>query len=104
MARVELTLAAVEDLDRMIVTHSLPANTRLRVQRSLRLLEQFPSVGRQTEGRWKPLRFILGPWRWLLLVYVHDERQDLVSVLLAGEVDDHLTLTGLRILYDRNRV
>ena len=65
----------------MIVTHSLPPDTRARVQRSLRILEQFPSVGRQMEGRWDSIRFILGPWRWLVLVYVHDQQQDLAIVL-----------------------
>ncbi len=95
MTRVELSLTAVEDLDRMIVTHSLPANTRARVQRSLRILEQFPLVGRQLEGRWKPLRFILGPWRWLLLVYVHDEQQDVVFVLTIQDARSSVSVTNL---------
>ncbi|MGP0103638.1 MAG: type II toxin-antitoxin system RelE family toxin [Solirubrobacteraceae bacterium] len=95
MTRVELSLTTVEDLDRMIVTHSLPANTRARVQRSLRILEQFPLVGRQLEGRWKPLRFILGPWRWLLLVYVHDEQQDVVFVLTIQDARSSVSVTNL---------
>jgi plasmid stabilization system protein ParE len=95
VTRVELSLTAVEDLDRMIVTHSLPANTRARVQRSLRILEQFPLVGRQLEGRWKPLRFILGPWRWLLLVYVHDEQQDVVFVLTIQDARSSVSVTNL---------
>jgi len=64
----------------MILTHSLPADTRARVQRSLRALERFPRLGRELEGRWRPFRFILGPWRWLLILYVYDERDDLVLV------------------------
>jgi len=95
VTRVELSLTTVEDLDRMIVTHSLPANTRARVQRSLRILEQFPLVGRQLEGRWKPLRFILGPWRWLLLVYVHDEQQDVVFVLTIQDARSSVSVTNL---------
>jgi plasmid stabilization system protein ParE len=95
VTRVELSLTAVEDLDRMIVTHSLPSDTRARVQSSLRILEQFPLVGRQLEGRWKPLRFILGPWRWLLLVYVHDERQDLVLVLSVQDARSSASVTNL---------
>ena len=81
MARVELSLAAVENLDRMIITHSLPIDTRARVKRSLGILEQFPLVGRQLEGRWQPLRLLIGSWRWLLLVYLYDERDDLIVVV-----------------------
>lgn len=81
MAKVELSAAAVEDLDRMILTHSLPANTRQRVKRSLAVLEQFPRSGRQLEGRWRPMRFILGPWRWMLIVYTYQEDDDVVFVV-----------------------
>jgi hypothetical protein len=81
VARVELNLAAVENLDRTIVTHSLPVDTRARVKRSLGILEQFPLVGRQLQGRWQPLRLLIGPWRWLLLVYLYDERDNLIVVV-----------------------
>jgi plasmid stabilization system protein ParE len=81
VTHVELSLAAVEDLDRMIVTHSLPSDTRALVQRSLRILEQFPLVGRQLEGGWQPLRLLIGPWRWLLLVYTHDEHDEEIVVV-----------------------
>lgn len=81
MAHVEVRPAAVESLDRMIVTHSLPTDTWARIGRSLQILEQFPMVGHQLEGRWRPLRFILGPWRWLLLIYAYDEYEDLVAVV-----------------------
>jgi len=64
----------------MILTHSLPPDTRARVQRSLRVLERFPRVGRELEGRWQPFRFILGPWRWLLVVYVYDEEEEVVLI------------------------
>ncbi len=64
----------------MVLTHSLPADTRARVKRSLRALEHFPRLGREFEGRWKPLRFILGPWPWLLIVYLYDEQDDVVLV------------------------
>ena len=65
----------------MIITHSLPPDTRERVRRSLRQLEQFPRIGRQLEGRWKPLRLILGPWRWMLILYGYEEPDDLVLVV-----------------------
>jgi hypothetical protein len=95
VTHVELHLAAVEDLDRMIVTHSLPADTRERVKRSLRILEQFPSVGRQLEGRWQHLRFILGPWRWLLLVHVCDEQRDTISVVSIEDARSSTAVTRL---------
>lgn len=80
MAEVRLSAIAVEDLDRMIITHSLSAGTRARVKRSLRLLERFPRIGRELPGRWRPFRFILGPWRWMLVLYVYDEKRNLVLV------------------------
>jgi hypothetical protein len=95
VTRVELSLTAVEDLDRMVVTHSLPLDTRARVQRSLRILERFPTVGREMEGRWGSIRFILGPWRWLLLVYVHDEQRDLAIVLTIQDARSSTAVTNL---------
>ena len=70
MAVVELAVSAVEDLDRLIQTHSLPADTKARVARSVRGLERFPELGPPLTGAWEGMRFILGPWRWMPLVYV----------------------------------
>jgi hypothetical protein len=95
VTHVELNLAAVEGLDRMIVTHSLPSDTRARVQRSLRILEQFPLVGRQLEGQWQHFRFIIGPWRWLLLVYTHDGQRDVVSVVSIEDARSSAAVTHL---------
>jgi plasmid stabilization system protein ParE len=76
-----LTPAAAEDLDRLIFTHSLPANTKERVKRSLRPLADFPLLGQMLSGRWEGFRFILGPWRWMLILYVFDPDSDQVSVV-----------------------
>jgi plasmid stabilization system protein ParE len=81
VAEVRLSADAVKDLDRMILTHSLPPDTRERVRRSLRVLEQFPRIGRKLDGRWRPLRFILGPWRWMLIIYSYEEPEDVVLVV-----------------------
>ena len=81
MTRVELAQAAVEDLEALITTHSLPANTGQRVRWSLQPLEQFPRLGPELAGRWTGFRFVLGPWRWLLIVYSYDESADRVAVV-----------------------
>lgn len=94
MAEVRLTVAAVENLDRLILTHSLPPDTKIRVKRSLRLLERFPRVGRELEGSWQPFRFILGPWRWLLILYVYDEQEDVVLVLTMQDARSSTAATS----------
>ena len=81
MARVVVTPAAREDLERLIRTHSLPADARDRVLRSLRPLARFPRLGAELGGRWERFRFVLGPWRWMIVVYVVDEAADLVAVV-----------------------
>jgi hypothetical protein len=81
VTRVVLSVIAVEDLDRMIVSHSLTPDTRARVKRSLSPLERFPRLGRRLEGSWGPFRCILGPWRWMLIVYVYEEERDEVFIL-----------------------
>lgn len=81
MARVVVTPAALDDLDQLILTHSLSADTRARVRDSLRPLERFPLLGAELEGRWAGFRFVLGPWRWLLVVYVYDDAEDRVAIV-----------------------
>jgi plasmid stabilization system protein ParE len=80
LARVELAEAAVQDLERLIRTHSLPSNTRERVKRSLRSLERFPLIGAPLEGQWRGSRFVLGPWRWMVIVYEYFEVEERVVV------------------------
>ena len=94
MASVELSAAAVEDLDALIRTHSLPADTRARVARSLRPLEGFPLMGPALEGRWEGFRFLLGPWRWLMLVYVFVEHEDRVVVVTIQDARSATAATG----------
>ncbi len=96
MARVELAVAAVDDLDRLIRTHSLPADTRARVARSLRSLVEFPKIGPALVGRWDGYRFILGPWRWLILVYVFIEEEDRVVVVTIQDARSSMAVTGSR--------
>jgi plasmid stabilization system protein ParE len=81
VARVELSAAAVEDLDKLIRSHSLPQDTKERFKRSVKPLERFPLLGAALEGRWAGFRFILGPWRWMIVVYVYLEREDRVVIV-----------------------
>jgi len=32
-------------------------------------------------GRWAGFRFVLGPWRWMIVVYVFDEADDRVAIV-----------------------
>lgn len=83
--RVELARRAVQNLDRLIATHSLPEDTRERVRRSLRPLERFPHLGHELTDRWSDHRVLLGPWRWMLLVYRLDESNDRVVVVTVQD-------------------
>lgn len=94
MAEVRISAVALEDLDRLILTHSLPADTRARVQRCLRVLERFPRIGRQLEGQWSPFRFLLGPWRWMLILYVFEEPDDAVIVTTFQDARSSSAGTG----------
>lgn len=85
MPRVELSVRAIDNLDRLITTHSLPADTRKRVRGILHPLATFPQMGRELEGRWADHRVILGPWRWMLLVYRNDETGDRVVVVTVQD-------------------
>jgi hypothetical protein len=70
-------------VDQLILSHSLPADTRERVKRSLLPLARFPRLGpeiAQLEDG-KELHFLIGPWPWLVLVYIFDEATDLVTVV-----------------------
>lgn len=81
MARVQLAAAAVEDLDGLIRSHTLPPDTRERFKRSLGHLERFPLLGPELSGRWEGFRFVLGPWRWMIVVYAYFPEDDRVVVV-----------------------
>lgn len=93
MARVELAVSAVEDLDGLI---RMPPDTHERVVRSLRSLAQFPNIGPALAGRWAGFRFLLGPWRWLILVYVYIEAEDRVVVVTIQDARSSTAATTVR--------
>ena len=94
MARVIVSPSAADDLDDMIVTHSLPADTRNRVRRSIQPLERFPLLGAPLEGRWHNYRFVLGPWRWMLIVYAYDAEADIVAIATIQDGRTAQAVTG----------
>lgn len=94
MATVELSRRALEDLDRMIVSHSLPPDTGARVRTVLAPLSTFPNLGRRLQGRWADYRVLLGPWRWMLLVYRIDEERDRVVVVTVQDARSSSAVTS----------
>jgi plasmid stabilization system protein ParE len=80
VAVVLVTETAAQDLSDLIAEHSLPQDTKQRVRERLRPLARFPSMGSPLEGRWNGCRFLLGPWRWMLLVYEYVDELDTVFV------------------------
>lgn len=96
MAKVELTAAAVADLDRLIRTHTLPADTKRRVKRSLAPLQRFPRLGPELTRRWQGFRFLLGPWRWMLIVYVFLEDDGRVAVVTIQDARSSGAATATR--------
>jgi plasmid stabilization system protein ParE len=85
LARVIVTPRAVEDLTRLIESLGLPPSTLRRVQRSLRVLERFPLAGRALHGRWQGKRVLIGPWPWMIMVYVHDGDDDVVYIVAVHD-------------------
>ena len=94
MPRVLVAPAAAADLERLILTQSLPADTMARVRRSIEPLATFPLLGASLEGRWRDYRFVLGPWRWMLIVYVHDT--DTVAVVTIQDARSSTAATADR--------
>lgn len=96
MARVAFSAAAAEDLARLKITHRLPPDTNERVKRSLRSLGRFPRLGAPLEGGWEGFRFILGPWRWMVIVYEYVEDQELVLVVTVQDARSSSAATATR--------
>lgn len=95
MATVELAEAALQDLSRLVRTLSLPPDTAVRVRRTLELLQRFPRLGAELGGRWKGTRFLLGPWRWMIIVYTFFEEEDRVVVVTIQDGRSAASPTGL---------
>jgi plasmid stabilization system protein ParE len=94
--RVVVTEAAARSLTELIDSHSLPADTAERVRRALSPLRRFPRLGTVLDPAVPEVRFLLGPWRWLLIVYAYREADDLVAVLTFEDGRSARTATARR--------
>jgi hypothetical protein len=47
-------------------------------------------------GRWTGMRFTLGPWRWMLLVYQFDESGDRLVVVTIQDSRSSEAVTSTR--------
>jgi mRNA-degrading endonuclease RelE of RelBE toxin-antitoxin system len=81
MPAIEVTRQARDELRELIESRRLPAATRERVSRSLRTLEEFPRAGKPLAGVWRDCRALIGPWGWLIVVYMHIKAEDRVVVI-----------------------
>lgn len=93
MARVVVAQTARAQLDSLSRTHSLPTSTRERFKRSVGALRTFPELGPALEGRWRGYRFVLGPWRWMLVVYRYDSMNDRVVIVSAQDARSSVSPT-----------
>lgn len=97
MLRIIVSPAAAASLARLTVSHSLPSDTKERFRRSIRPLAEFPLLGRALEGGgYDGLRFILGPWRWMVIVYEHDADADVVNILAVEDARSSTAATNYR--------
>jgi hypothetical protein len=78
---IEVTRLARDELRELIETRQLPDDTRQRVSRSLLTLEEFPRAGMQLSGVWRDCRALIGPWAWLIVVYMYIETENRVVVI-----------------------
>lgn len=81
MPVIEVTRLAHDELRELIETRRLPADTPKRVSRSLLALEEFPRAGKQLSGLWRDCRALIGPWGWLIVVYMYIEAEDRVVII-----------------------
>jgi plasmid stabilization system protein ParE len=81
VARIIVTPQARRDVDEAISALTLPEDTWARIARSLGPLETFPLAGPELTGRWAPVRFVLGPWSWMILLYRYEQSSDRVYVI-----------------------
>lgn len=81
MTAIEVTDEARDNLADLVALLSLPLDTRLRVIASISQLATSPRMGKALEPPFAPARWIIGPWAWMVIVYLHLEEEDVVMVV-----------------------
>ncbi len=75
MIQLEWSEQALRGLEQLVFSHSLPTDTRQRIENSAIPLVRFPRIGpalrELSDG--SELRFLIGPWPWLIIVYLYRE-------------------------------
>ncbi len=94
MTRVIVTPQAQRDVDEAISALGLPDETWVRIARSSRALETFPLAGPVLAGRWSPIRFVLGPWSWMILLYRYDESSERIYVVAMHDARSATSVTA----------
>ena len=56
--------------------------------------KRFPELGRALTGRWTGFRVVLGPWSWMLLVYVFEPATGLVTVVAIQDSREATSATS----------
>lgn len=93
MVQLEWSERSLFELDQLILSHNLPTDTRDRVEDSAWPLAQFPRFGPaiRSEPDGAELRFLIGPWPWLVIVYVYLQPANRVVV---ASVEDGRSATA----------
>ena len=83
MPRLEWSEQALSRLDQLVLSHHLPPDTRTRIEDSARPLARFPRFGPEIDELpdGGELRFLVGPWPWLVIVYLYIESEDRVGIV-----------------------
>jgi len=85
VTEIIITPRARGDIEEAIAQLELPSDTWARVRHSLRVIETFPLAGKQLSGVWRDCRALIGPWGWLIVVYMYIESEDEVRVITVQD-------------------
>ncbi|MDP8904459.1 MAG: type II toxin-antitoxin system RelE/ParE family toxin [Chloroflexota bacterium] len=96
MTRLLVSPRARRNLRRLIETHSLPTTTTDRFRASIQPLASIPLLGQALSGRWSGYRYLLGPWRWMIIVYEYHEDQELVAIVTVQDARSEQAPTASR--------
>lgn len=89
MAQIVVTEQAARDPDLLIEFLTLPESTGDRVRNRLVLLSRAPAAGKSLGPPFGAARWIVGPWKWMVIVYVFDASDDRVDVVAFQDGRSH---------------